>query len=124
MDQLVPFQRSANAGAVEPRNCWPTAKQLVVLAHETPFRTLMAMPVGLGLVTMDQVLPFHCSTSVFPSDEESAYLPTAKQLVVVRHDTPFSTLSVAPTGLGLGTTDQRVPFQRSISVFAAVPSRS
>jgi hypothetical protein len=33
--------------------------------------------------------------------------PTAKQLVVVGHDTPFRPVSVEPVGLGLGMIDHR-----------------
>jgi hypothetical protein len=64
MDQLVPFQRSTNVVVVAPSNEWPTAKQLVVLGHDTPFRTLSAAPLGLGLVTMDQLVPFQRSANV------------------------------------------------------------
>jgi hypothetical protein len=64
MDQLVPFQRSTNVLVVVPSNERPTAKQVVGLGHDTPFRTLSAAPVGLGLVTMDQLVPFQRSANV------------------------------------------------------------
>jgi len=38
----------------------PTAKQGVVVAHETPLRLLVA---GSGLVRAAQPVPFHCSMS-------------------------------------------------------------
>jgi hypothetical protein len=63
----------------------------------------------LGLVTIDQLVPFQCSTNV----EELLLVPTAKQLVVLGHDTPLRTAEL----LGLVTIDQLVPFQCSTNVF-------
>jgi hypothetical protein len=102
----------------EPVKYSPTAKQLVILEHSTPPRSLFAAPTGLGLATIAQVVPFHCSTNVEPSPLEPALKPTAKQLVVSTHDTPNSADSVALLGLGLATIAQVVPFQRSTNVFS------
>jgi hypothetical protein len=79
----------------------------VLLVHDTPYSSDPPVPVGLGLGTIAQLVPFHRSTSV-PDAED----PTAKQLVALVHDTSYS----APGGLGLGTIAQLMPFQRSISV--------
>jgi hypothetical protein len=43
----------------------PTALQFVSLGHDTPLSRADVAPVGLGLVTIDQVVPFQCSTNVF-----------------------------------------------------------
>jgi hypothetical protein len=47
--------------------------------------------------------PVQC-TNVF--DEAVEYSPTAKQLVVLGHDTPLRLLEVAPLGIGLATIEQ------------------
>jgi hypothetical protein len=43
-------------------------------------------------------------------------LPTAKQLVELRHETAASVLLRAVEGFGLATTDHAVPFHRSIKL--------
>jgi hypothetical protein len=48
--------------------------------------------------------------------------PTAKHAVLVAHATPNSKLDVAPTGFGLGTIDQWLPSQRSVSVRGTLPA--
>ena len=72
-------------------------------------------PVGVGLAMIDQVLPFQCSISAWSVNPVIEF-PTATQLVALAHDTPVSALHVAPAELGLATTDQLTPFQRSVSV--------
>jgi len=42
----------------------PTATQLVVRVHDTLASWLPVALVGLGLVIVDQVVPFQCSTNV------------------------------------------------------------
>ena len=68
IDQFVPFQCSVNvlieivvAVNVEEK---PTAVQSVAVAHDTPVRLGRNTPVGLGLGTIDQVVPFQCSVRV------------------------------------------------------------
>jgi hypothetical protein len=85
-----------------------------VLGHDTPLRLLLVAPFGLGLVTIDQLVPFQCSTNVLVV-EPVVELPTAKQLVVLRHATPLK-LAAESLGLGLATIDQLVPFQCSTNV--------
>ena len=88
----------------------PTATQLVGDVHATPFRPPL-VGSALGFPTTDHFEPFHRSIKVAPE------LPTAKQVVVVGHDTSASELSVAPGTFGLATVDHFEPFQCSISVF-------
>src|SRR6476660_336405 len=99
----------------------PTAWQLVVVGHDTPFKTAEAAPLGLGTATIDHVVPFQRSIRrrVIPL---FSLLPTAKQVVVLGHDTRLSTDTVAPVGLRLGTTDQVEPFHRSTNVCVVVPT--
>src|SRR5437016_2271349 len=80
----MPFHRST--AGMPPET--PTAKQLVVLGHDTLFS-----PPTLGLGTIAQLVPFHRSIRA---------PPTAKQLVVLVHDT-LDSPPTAPGGLGLGT---------------------
>ncbi len=58
-----------------------------------------------------QRLPFQCSTNVLVRGLDQ--LPTAKQLVVLGHDTPFRVAYVNPIGLRLCMISQLPPFQRS-----------
>jgi hypothetical protein len=64
MDQLVPFQRSASAGAppLELKEL-PTAVQAVADVHETAAKKLLK-PFGLEVVSMDQLVPFQRSARV------------------------------------------------------------
>ena len=95
----------------------PTAKQLVVTGHATLLSRLEVAPVGLGLVTIDHVVPFQRSMSVFVVVAVSE-LPTAMQLVTAAHFTPDSRLAVAPGGLAVVTVAQNAPFQRIANVLA------
>ena len=58
---------------------------------------------GRGLLTTDQVVPFHDSINVFPLPSS----PTALQEAVDTHDTPNS----RPVTFGLAGRDQVLPFQ-------------
>ena len=99
----------------------PTAMQLVGLTHDTPLRIVDVAPTGLGLGTIDQLVPFHRSIKVFVVVLVE-YEPTAKQLEGVAHDTPFNFATMlAGSTAGLGSTDQAVPFQRSKSGLIAAP---
>src|SRR5205085_9466228 len=90
-----------------PSELYPTAKQLLVLMHDTPSNS---MPVELALRTIAQLVPSQRSTSVrLPSSKDE---PTAKQLLVLLHDTSNNT----PREVALRTIAQLVPSQRSTSV--------
>jgi len=80
----------------------------------------LAIPVWLGLATIDQVFPFQRSTSVLFF--ASTYEPTAVQVVLVAHDTPANPLELAPAGLRRAAIDQVVPFHRSINTRLFVPT--
>ena len=77
---------------------------------------LDASPVGVGLGMIDQRVPFQCSTNVKVAELVS-WVPTAKQLVRVGHDTALNSDELR---LGLTTIDHRVPFQCSTKVRVVV----
>jgi hypothetical protein len=111
IDHVDPSHSSTNVAVTEPVDELPTATQLVKLAHATPRRTLEDTPVGLGLDTIDHIVPSHRSTNVAvtePVDE----LPTATQLVALAHATPPIVVPVAPAGTGIDTNDHLDPSQR------------
>jgi hypothetical protein len=65
IDHLVPFHRSTNVLVAELVDLKPTAKQLVAVGHDTPFRLASVEPsVGFGLATIDQLVPSQPSTNV------------------------------------------------------------
>src|SRR5207237_10542140 len=86
--QLVPPQSSTSV----PLRKYPTAKQLVVLVHDTPYRGLLSpVALGLGLGTIAQLVPSRRSTNGLISVSWAPRLwpkfPTARQLVVLVPDT-------------------------------------
>jgi hypothetical protein len=117
IDHVLPFQRSINVAGSSgpPMSLKPTAKQLVALVHATLLSMLPEPIAGLGLVTIDHFVPFQRSINVLEALPVAAP-PTAKQLVGLVQDTPLSSGSGAPLGVGLATNDQTVPSQCSISV--------
>jgi hypothetical protein len=73
MDHLAPFQRSSKVRELSPVT-FPTATQNLGAAHDTAVNSLLVdCPDGggrtrLGVLWMDQVLPFHASASVSPPE--------------------------------------------------------
>ncbi|MGO9876712.1 MAG: hypothetical protein ACLPVY_23300 [Acidimicrobiia bacterium] len=97
----------------------PTAKQSVAFEHDTALNVTSVTPAGVGLATIDQLVPSHRSISVCGVDVvdvSTLSSPTAKQLVELEHDTPTSSAPASPVRRGLATIDQLVPFQRSMNV--------
>src|SRR5438105_2778716 len=122
----VYFRRSIRVKEALSDALDPTAKQLVVLVHDTLFSLLYGAPFGLALGTVAQLVPFQRSTSVSIVRAllfQISTPPAAKQLVVLVHDTPCSLLltlvALGRLGLGLGTIAHLVPFHRSTSVTVA-----
>ena len=120
---MAPFQTSASG-----RRPWPTvgiqypaASQASGDRHDTPDRLAMFAPAGYGVGWMAQVVPFQTSASGFtsplPMPLPLVRLPVAVQAVADVHDTASSRLArIAPSGLGVGCTDQATPFQLSARV--------
>jgi hypothetical protein len=50
---------------------YPTALQFVALGHDTLPSEFTPNSLGLGLVTIDHVVPFQCSTNVLAVDNVS-----------------------------------------------------
>jgi hypothetical protein len=97
----------------------PTAVHELRFTHVTPSSPFSAFP-GLGLARIVQWVPSQRSISVLWVECVKRE-PTAKHAVLVAHATPNNKLDVAPTGFGLGTIDQRLPSQRSVSVRGTLP---
>jgi hypothetical protein len=123
IDQPAPFQRSASDVSELWASMDPTPVHAVVDVHDTPRSTPSVAPLGVGIVWINQRTPSHRSANgklvpVLLSDD-----PTALHAVVDAHDTPQSTLSVAPVGAGIGWIDQPTPSHRSTNG-AVVPALS
>jgi hypothetical protein len=89
----------------------PTAVQAVLDMHDTPLRVLLVVPVGLGVVWIDQLVPFQPSANVTSGPDPMLDHPTAVQAVLDVHDTELRLLY--STGGGVVWIDQLVPFHRS-----------
>jgi len=117
--QVVPFQCSVNVCSTtfeaEVVVEVPTAMQLAGDGHDTPSSSAVVfVPVGRGVDTIDQVVPFQCSARLV-SDVDVEEIPTAAQSVTLAHDTPLNAVSSEPVGFGDATVDQLTPFHRSIN---------
>jgi len=115
IDQLVPFHRSPSVVETPAPFAYPTAVQALADVQDTAKRSLFVAPLGLGVVGMDQLVPFHVSASV-TSPAPALENPTAVQAVDEMHETPSSSLAVAPLGSGVVWIAQLVPFHRSTRV--------
>ena len=63
--QAVPFHASAKVTSeFELLSSNPTAVQAVAEVHDTPYKALATAPLGLGVVWIPQVVPFHTSAKV------------------------------------------------------------
>ena len=71
---------------------------------------------GAGLVTMVQLVPFHCSIRVAGMPPPFWDCPTAQMSLADTTAAPDRVLNTAVEGLGLGTTAQLAPFHCSIRV--------
>ena len=126
--QVVPFHFSATLREfclweVGPFPPPPTAVQAVAEVHDTLYRIDDFTPLGLGVGSTVQVVPFHFSATVKeapvvgPSELE---VPTAVQAVAEVHETPSRFGLVAPVGVGVVWIVQAVPFHRSAMVLYTV----
>src|SRR5215472_15179930 len=88
--------------------------------HDTALSQLACVPLGVGMVCGNQLVPFQRSTK--PSGSPLGVLaavPTAMHAWVNGHATPDRTVGVAPVGSGVDEIDQPVPFQTSANVAAS-----
>ena len=118
IDQLAPFQSSANVSLPALVENRPTATHVVALEQETPVSSEVCAPASFGLATTDQLVPFQASVNVLFSacDKDP---PTAKQLVAAEHETACKPDAAVSVPFGLVTIDQLVPFQLSTNVLLA-----
>jgi hypothetical protein len=115
--QLVPFQRSARS----PEAVLPTAVQAEADVHETAPKKYPEL-FEVGVAWMLQLWPFQRSASV-PTGLPLKVVNAAPTAVLVEgevHETPLRPLAAVPSGLGVGSIAQVVPFQRSAIVPAVV----
>jgi hypothetical protein len=94
-DHFVPFHRSIKVFVALDVVYWPTAKQLDELVQDAADSWLVDAPVGFTVVVTDHEPPFQRSARRVCVDGVSS-TPTARQLVVLTHVTPFRTPYVAP----------------------------
>jgi hypothetical protein len=114
---LVPSHRSAKVPAFEA----PTAVQAEAEEQATPNK-IPPPAGGLGVAWMDHVVPSHRSARVIPVPELLIENPTASQAEDDVQSTAFSALLGAPSGFGVDSALQLVPFHRSAKV-TVVPKR-
>ena len=88
IDQALPFQCSASVTFAPGKSLTPTAQQSEALTHATPRSWLPWPGLGLGVVMIDQALPFQCSASVSAPKPLTTEVPTAQQSEVPVHATP------------------------------------
>ena len=119
MVHVVPSQASASVALPATGLEYPTAEHEVMLKQSMPCSWLLAVP-ALGLATIDQLEPFHCSTSVWYTVVPKPW-PTAVHQALPMHETPVRSTLVWPSGFGVDTTAQAVPFQSS-DILASPPS--
>lgn len=87
--QLLPFQRSARVRVVKELSVdHPTAVQAPLVEQATAASELDVAPLGLGVLCIAQLAPFHRSANVSAPELVSSS-PTAVQAVVEAHVMPF-----------------------------------
>src|SRR6516162_546741 len=107
--QFVPFHRSASGTPLfEALTKSPTAVQAFAAVHDTPPRKALRPPLGVGVFSIVQDVPSHCSAQVPVLSE-----PVAWHAVADVQDTPLSCGIWAPAGTGVFLITHEVPFQCS-----------
>ena len=87
--------------------------QLVGLVHDTPFRVDEDEPLGVGVATVDHVVPFQ-----WRANGAAPFDPTAMQLAAAEHDTARRCFDVSASPLVIVHTE---PFHRSTSTRSVSP---
>ena len=122
MTHIAPFHDSANV-LVAPLTCAePTAVQEVADTQETLVNELYVAPLGVGVGSIDQAVPFHCSARVISPEQNPPLHPVSAEPTPVHavgdvHDMPLRTLALDPLGFGVGWIDQALPSHTSARVF-------
>lgn len=115
--QRLPFQRSPSALPALPlvTDC-PTAMQDVAELHDTAENELNFAPLGFGVASSPQLLPFQRSASV-----TLALPPTAVHAPAEVQEVPKRSLESVARGLGVDWIAHVLPFQRSAKVAGRAP---
>src|SRR5262245_34262366 len=115
MLQALPFQCSTRVrfctAVLTMLTTLPTAQMLVGDRAEIAASWLVAAPAGVGTGTIDQAVPFQCSTRAVAL----RLLPTVHALVGLRSTTPLRVDLEPPVWVGVGTIVQLLPFQCAAS---------
>lgn len=93
--------------------------QALAVGQDTPSNRLSVTwdPDWFAVRWVDQVVPSQRSARVSPLDEEEVTPPTAMHSVAAGQETPRRTLNEGGlAGLGVGSIEKAVPFQRSARV--------
>jgi hypothetical protein len=110
-DQLLPLDSSASGCAwPEVDESLPTDVHVAEDVHETSSKAGALAPVGVGVVSSDQLFPSQDSAKPGPLGH---WVPTALQLVELVHETPLRTASVPTVGTGVDSIDQLWPSHTS-----------
>jgi hypothetical protein len=113
---FVPIQASASIESTfELLSENPTAVHDPTVAQETARSSVSVAPAGMGVFWITHFVPFHASARP-PFTPLAWYLPTAVQVVFELHETPLSTASVVPNGLGVFWITHVTPFHPSARV--------
>ena len=83
------------------------------VAHDTDFRIAASGPGGLGVVTIDHVLPSQLSASVKSFSELSDLDPTAVHAEAELHEIEFSCAGSVEAGVGMSRSVQDEPSHAS-----------
>jgi hypothetical protein len=103
MDQAEPFQLSPRGSALPPPlDEEPVATQADAEAHDTPLKSVLVAPAGLGVDWIAQADPFQRSARVRRKPPALVADPTAVHAVAVGQETPLRTLLDAPDGSSVG----------------------
>jgi hypothetical protein len=125
MAHLVPSHRSARVcQAPELVTEYPTAAHQDEEVHATAIGIACGEPAGLGMGSRRHLAPSHCSASGRTAPELVTECPTAVQADDVVQATPYSALTFAPAGFGVGWMAHLVPFHRSASVTPTPEART
>jgi hypothetical protein len=114
--QLVPSHVSATVCCIPLELVVvPTAAHDGAVVHDTPLRFVLSAPDRLGVVWIDQLMPFQPSASVSCVTLEEAVSPTPSHELADVHETARTSLTCLPATPGAAWVVQVVPFHCSMS---------
>jgi hypothetical protein len=114
IDHVVPFQRSMSGSVLVLELELPIAVHCVGLVHDTSKRLALFEPLGLGVGTVDHIVPFQRRAKV-----PEPFDPTATQLAVAGHATARRLFDVSDKPLVTAHTE---PFHFSTNTRSESPA--